>query len=1272
MGTVFLALDRLQGGAVALKVLRGGSALDIERFEREGAILASLCHPGIVRYIDHGSTAAGECYLAMEWLEGEDLASRLARRGLSVADSLSLGRRAADALAFAHAHGLVHRDIKPSNLFLVGGDVERVKLLDFGIAQRRVETRRLTHTGVLLGTPAYIAPEQIRASRAHDPRVDVFALGCVLFECAAGRPAFEGEHAMAVLAKILLQEVPRLRGPRPDVPEAFDALVARMMAKDPEARLRDGAEVAAELARLVNLEGAEETAGGSLASAPTLESALTTPVCPAPPSITLDEQRLVSVVLAGDPDAGEMPPSAWPSTEALQDALDPYGGRVHSLARGSLVVTLWASGTAVDRAARAARCALALRARFDRIPICVATGRGLVSAREIEGEVLDRGVHALVGARHGAVTLDDATADLLRARFEIERAESAYVLIRERGSAEGTPLLLGKPTPYVGRSRELPMLEGVFSGCVGEPGASAVLVVAPAGTGKSRLCREFLEKVRRRDEPVEILFGRADSLGTSSPFGVIADAIRRAAGLGGGEPPETQRRKLVARLGRLVEAPHLDRIAPFLGELAGIPFSDGNDALRAARASPQLMSDATRAAWEDWLTAECAAGPVVLVLEDMHWGDAATVRLIDATLRNLRDLPLMVVVLARPEVYAKFPGLWSERAVQTIKLAPLSRKACEAIVESAIGPAVPRETVTRLVDRADGNPFYLEELVRVVATGRSGLPDSVLGTVEARLDAEGSEAKRVLRAASVFGDRFTCGGVVALLGAALQRREVDAWLEVLAERELIQPASAPGCDDDVRYVFQHSLVREAAYAMLTDADRVLGHRLAAEWLEASGRADAIALAEHFRRGGEPARAVRWYRRAAEQALEASDLAAAIERAEQGTACGASGRDLGALHLVEAEARVWRGDLALAEQRSLEATELLERGSSAWFRAVTQAVVSAGKLGRYDCVEHWARALREATAAPSAHSATLICLCECASYLTFGGRYAAADAVIERLRRDAPNLATLAPSVLALIHQVLAIRASYAGDPSASLAGFEAALASFELAGDVRNACAVRSNLGFGLAELGDFEHAEGALRAAIAAAERMGLCDLEAAALQNLGRVLVHTGHLDEARTIEQRAASVFHRLGDPRMEGVSRAYLAEIALAAGDLESAEREARTAAVALGAAQPMRAVAAAVLARVLLRRGHVDEALVAARDAFAILEELGALEEGESLVRLVHAEALSAAGEDAEFVRAIASARESLLARASRIGDLARRDRFLTAIPDNAWTLALSS
>jgi tetratricopeptide (TPR) repeat protein len=1293
MATVFRARDRRGGGFAAVKILRGQDAHDVERFAREASILSGLGHPGIVRYVAHGVTAAGEHYLAMEWLDGEDLAARLARRGLTGAETLALARRAADALAFAHARGLVHRDLKPSNLFLVGGDVERLKIVDFGIAGLRREGKRLTSTGALLGTPGYIAPEQIQGAGAFDPRADVFSLGCVLFECLTGRPAFEGTTAVAVLVKILLQEVPRTRALRPEIPEALDDLVARMMARDVDQRPRDAAAVLEELDRMGPLEPLR-----ALGSPPSLIPRPGDDIDLTPVSLTMNEHRLVTIVLAGDPEADvDAAPASRPGLAALRGAIEPLGGRAFGLSGGAVLVTQWGASSAVDRAERAVRCALALKERFAGLPVCVITGRGDISAQVVEGDLIERAVMSLGTGRAAHVWVDEATAGLVGGRLRVDRHGKGHVIRPERAAADGAPLLLGKVTPFVGRARELSMLEGVLSGAVSEPAASAVLVVGDAGTGKTRLRRELCEALRRRHERVEVLIGASEPLGAGAAFGIIADALRRSAGIVEGEALAVRQAKLRARLSRHVDpdagprrrrsrfaspgprgAGGLDRAAAsritmFLGELCGAPFaSPGDDVLRAARESPRLMGDAIRAAWEDWLAAECAAHPVLIVLDNLQWSDAASIKLIDGALRNLKDLPLMVVGLARPEALERFPGLWAERDVQLIKLGGLSQRAAEQLVRAALGEGADPTLVARILDRAENNPFYLEELVRAVAGGRSeALPDSVLGTVEARLDAEGPEAKRVLRAASVYGHRFTRGGVVALL-AGRTETEVGACLDALAAREILVPASVPDPAGDPAYVFAHALVREAAYATLTEADRALGHLLAGSWLEASGRADPITLAEHFRRGAEPARAAIWYRRAAELALEADDLAAAVERTALGVASGAAGEELGELYRIEAEAAIWRGDLTTAEARAMAAAGLLAEGTVPWFRALALSITAAGKIGGFDRIEERMALAARTPPARGAVGAQLACLGAAAINLLFCGRHAPARAMIARLRRVAPDPTALEPTVAASLQELFAADALYEGDPGLCLEGFEAALGSHERAGDRRNACAVRTNLGMTFTQLGDFESAEEVLRSALASAERMGLADLAAVATQHLGLALTYRGRLEEAEQLEQRAADAFHELGDPRMEGSSRTYLAMALLAAGQPARAEREARAAIELLRIAPPLRAAALAVCARTVLAQARCPgEARALATEARTLLESLGSVEEGESLVRLVELEALAADGDREAFASAGAEARRRLLERAARIADPAWRERFLTAVVDNARTLAIT-
>ncbi|HEU4538535.1 MAG TPA: serine/threonine-protein kinase, partial [Polyangiaceae bacterium] len=290
MGTVYRALDRHSGEAVALKLLASDAEPLRARALVEADALAALDHPAIVRLVAHGLADDGRPFLAMEWLEGEDLAARLARAPLTADEAVRLGARVAAALAAAHARGVLHRDLKPSNLFLPGDDVDHVKLVDFGIARLAHAGRRLTLTGAAIGTPGYMAPEQVSGDGNLGPAVDLFALGAVLFECLAGRPAFRGESPMALLAKVLLDEPPRLDALRTDLPPALADFVAGLLAKDPACR-----------------PAAAEAASALAALRSALEPALLSAGAPTPAAAGLSgaEQRLVCVLFARTlPDEG--------------------------------------------------------------------------------------------------------------------------------------------------------------------------------------------------------------------------------------------------------------------------------------------------------------------------------------------------------------------------------------------------------------------------------------------------------------------------------------------------------------------------------------------------------------------------------------------------------------------------------------------------------------------------------------------------------------------------------------------------------------------------------------------------------------------------------------------------------------------------------------------------------------------------------------------------------------------------------------------------------
>src|SRR5439155_24471948 len=171
--------------------------------------------PGIVGYVAHGQLDTETLYYVMEWINGTTLSEFVAHVGATIAESVEVVRVLAGALGHAHARGILHRDLKPSNVMLDEGDIARPKLIDFGLARRLREASRLTHTGSTIGTPGYMAPEQVRGERTLDARADVFALGCLLYECLAGVPAFAGGNWLLVQSRILLAAPPPLPGMPP-------------------------------------------------------------------------------------------------------------------------------------------------------------------------------------------------------------------------------------------------------------------------------------------------------------------------------------------------------------------------------------------------------------------------------------------------------------------------------------------------------------------------------------------------------------------------------------------------------------------------------------------------------------------------------------------------------------------------------------------------------------------------------------------------------------------------------------------------------------------------------------------------------------------------------------------------------------------------------------------------------------------------------------------------------------------------------------------------
>ncbi|HEY6557098.1 MAG TPA: serine/threonine-protein kinase, partial [Polyangiaceae bacterium] len=494
IGTVYQAHDRAQGRLVAVKLLKQLHPEHIQRFKREAELLARLDAPGFVRYIDFGVLKGGQPFLATEWLNGEDLDARLARGKLRIEDTITLATKIATSLAIAHQHGVIHRDIKPSNLWLVDRDTSKPKILDLGLA-RFIDAARssITSTGAIMGTPSYMSPEQARGGSNLDARTDVFSLGCVLYECLAGTPPFAGDQIMAILAKIVFEDAPRVRNLRADVPRGLERLVQAMLSREPADRPRDAGAVAAALTALHPSEVIRKISSR-----------------PPQPVLTHREQRVLCVLTATlqhneQGDASETDNAGlMPNHEQLRAIAVKRGGRLELLANGCLIATFSSGGQAADLALAAARTALALRPLIPNFCMALATGRAVVGDRVSIGEAVQRTAHLLELASAGDIRVDAASIGLLESRFVVENR----LLVSERPTPSGERVLLGRPTTCVGRDWELATLGAAFSECVEESAARVVLVTAAAGMGKTRVRYEFLH--RSRTEGAALCVGAGD------------------------------------------------------------------------------------------------------------------------------------------------------------------------------------------------------------------------------------------------------------------------------------------------------------------------------------------------------------------------------------------------------------------------------------------------------------------------------------------------------------------------------------------------------------------------------------------------------------------------------------------------------------------------------------------------------------------------------------------------------------------------------------------
>lgn len=646
------------------------------------------------------------------------------------------------------------------------------------------------------------------------------------------------------------------------------------------------------------------------------------------------QRRLVTVVFADITGSTELSRGLEPeeilemmdgALRRLAEPVDRHGGRVTRFMGDGLMAVfglpiaqendalraVWA-GLDILEAAR--RYSEELGAEgIEGFDVRVGVSTGLVAAGgfseagdTIMGLAVNLGARLEGAAPAGGVLISQGTFNHVRRAFEVEPLEA----ISAKGFDEPVPVYLvkrakpprfrgyrrgvrGVETRMVGREAELESLQGALEAAVRDARTSIVTVIGEAGVGKSRLIFEFEQRVARWSKSPMVFKGRASPQMATTPFSLLRDMLARWCSILQSDPAPEVRDKLEAGLAGFWEDEPIMK-AHFVGALVGYDFSDSPH-LRGVRDDAKEVRARAQFYLGQMLAEAARRDPALILLEDIHWADGASLEAISRFAAEWPRLGLLVIALARPRLFERHPD-WGQQegtgeAVQVrLDLAPLSSLQSQELVGEILRKveALPEVFRQRIVDAGEGNPFYIEELITmmlddgVIVEDRERdvwqllvaepddlrMPSTLTAVLQARLDGLPGEEKAVLQQAAIVGRSFWSD--------ALQRiREFGepptAQLTALSDRELVYPQERSTFANSDEYAFKHARMREVAYDTLFKRVRERYHGLAADWLvertSSSGRSDEYSaiIAEHFRLAGRATDAGVWFLRAGERA-----------------------------------------------------------------------------------------------------------------------------------------------------------------------------------------------------------------------------------------------------------------------------------------------------------------------------------------------------------------------------------------------------------------------
>ena len=564
-----------------------------------------------------------------------------------------------------------------------------------------------------------------------------------------------------------------------------------------------------------------------------------------------------------------------PYHDRVRREVERFGGRVEKFV-GDAVMGVFGAPTAYgDDPERAVRAALAIRdwagEEALEVRIAVNTGEAIVSLDAspghgesmVAGDVVNTASRLQTAAPVGGVLVGEETHASTRTTIEYRPAEPitakgkaapvrAWLALRPLGPAGERPL---RRVPMIGRDGELGALIGIWKRVADERRPHLVTVFGPSGIGKSRLTLELAEEVAARDG--RALRGRTSPYGSSTPYSAFAQHVKQVARVFDSDDREDARDKLRATVSELVDPAeaevHANHLAMLLGIGAGEEVPDRETLFFSARVLVEALA---------------ADRPTLLIFDDIHWADPGLLDLVEMLAARVRDVPLMLLALARPEVLSERPG-WGGGlpAYTALPLEPLpeasARDLAERLLERAGEASEPADAVVRT---ADGNPLFIEELVASLAerTTTDVLPTTIRAIISARLDGLPAAERSVLVDASVVGRVFWRGALAQME----PRDDLSALLGSLEDRDLITREAVSRIKGDQQFAFRHGLIRDVAYQTLPRAARRKRHTAVAAYLDETTRAggqSTEALAYHWQEAGQDHRAVDCLLVAAEKA-----------------------------------------------------------------------------------------------------------------------------------------------------------------------------------------------------------------------------------------------------------------------------------------------------------------------------------------------------------------------------------------------------------------------